>query len=169
MFKHILVPIDGSTYAQHALPTAIEVAQKFRSDVLVLHVSEHDRSLAAAYSPEIAVAYSVETPTEATQRVADAVKVIRDAGIAAKGELRDAAIGHVAKVIVNTATNNDIDLIVMGSRGLSDLQGLLLGSVTHKVIQLADIPVLVDRARAIKERSPVAASPIRGPVLRVAE
>jgi Universal stress protein family len=39
---------------------------------------------------------------------------------------------------------------VMGSRGLSDVQGLLLGSVTHKVIQMANIPVLVDRAAAVK-------------------
>ena len=47
MFKHILVAIDRSTYSQKALPTAIEVAQKFDGDVFVLHVSEHDRGRAA--------------------------------------------------------------------------------------------------------------------------
>ncbi len=145
MFKHILVAIDGSTYSQQALPTAIEVAKKFGSDVLVLHVSEHDRGRA--------VAYSLESPADATRFVGEAVKLVRDAGITGKGELRDMAAGHVAKAIVETATTNNIDLIVMGSRGLSDVQGLLLGSVTHKVIQLAEIPVLVDRARAIKELS----------------
>lgn len=169
MFKRILVPIDGSTYAKRAIPIAIEVSQKFRSDVLVLHVSEHDSNLAAAYSPETAVALSSMTPTEASELVADAVKAIRDARIYVKGEVRDAAIGQVAKVIVETATDNNIDLIVMGSRGLSDLQGLLLGSVTHKVIQLANIPVLVDSTRAIGERSTVAAVPTYSPVLRVAE
>ena len=132
MFKHILVAVDGSTYSQQALPTAIEVARKFGSDVFVLHVSEHDRGRA--------VAYSLETPADATRLVGDAVKAIRDAGITAKGELRDMAAGHVAKAIVETATANNIDLIVMGSRGLSDVQGLLLGSVTHKVIQMANIP-----------------------------
>lgn len=70
MFKRILVPIDGSTYAQQAIPIAIEVAQKFQGDVLVLHVSEHDSNLAAAYSPETAAAYSAETSTEALQLVA---------------------------------------------------------------------------------------------------
>jgi nucleotide-binding universal stress UspA family protein len=143
MFKHILVALDGSTYSQQSLPTAIEVAQKFNSDVTVLHVSEHDRGRA--------VAYSLETPAAATQLVADAVKFIRDAGITAKGELRDLAAGHVARGIVETAIDNKIDLIVMGSRGLSDIEGLLLGSVTHKVIQLANIPVLVDRARVRQE------------------
>lgn len=146
MFKQILVAIDGSIYSQQALPTAIEVARKFGSDVYVLHVSEHDRGRAAVFS--------VETPAEATRMVGDAVKTVRDAGINAKGELRDAAAGHVAKAIVETASDRGIDLIVMGSRGLSDVQGLFLGSVTHKVMQLADVPVLVDRGPArVKEAS----------------
>jgi nucleotide-binding universal stress UspA family protein len=150
MFKHILVAVDGSTYSQQALPTAIEVAKKFGSDVFVLHVSEHDRGRA--------VAYSLETPADATRLVGHAVKVIRDAGITAKGELRDMAAGHVAKAIIETATANHIDLIVMGSRGLSDVQGLLLGSVTHTVVQMANIPVLVDRTIGVKEFSTEAAT-----------
>jgi nucleotide-binding universal stress UspA family protein len=148
MFKHILVAIDGSTYSQRALPTAIGVAKKFGSDILVLHVSEHDRGRA--------VVYSLETPADATRLVGEAVKVIRDAGIIAKGELRDMAAGHVAKAIIETATANDIDLIVMGSRGLSDVQGLLLGSVTHKVMQMSNISVLVGREPAIKAVAAVA-------------
>lgn len=97
MFKRILVPIDGSTYARRAIPIAIDVAQKFQGDVLVLHVNEHDTNLAAAYSPETAVALSSETPAEATELVDDALKPIRRAGIYAKGEVRDAAVGQVAK------------------------------------------------------------------------
>jgi len=138
MFKHVLVALDGSEYSQTALPTAIEVTRKFGADLFVLHVAEHDRGRA--------VVYSEETPAEATQFVGKAVKVARDAGIAAKGELRDVAAGHVAKAIVETAEANDIDLIVMGSRGLSDIEGLLLGSVTHKVMQLAYVSVLVARS-----------------------
>jgi nucleotide-binding universal stress UspA family protein len=149
MFKHILVAIDGSAYSQQAIPTAIEVARKFGSEVLVLHVSEHDRGRA--------VVYSLESPADATRLVGDAVRVIRETGITARGELRDVAAGHVAKAIVETATANHVDLIVMGSRGLSDVQGLLLGSVTHKVIQIANIPVLVERTRGVKELSAVAA------------
>jgi nucleotide-binding universal stress UspA family protein len=138
MFKHVLVALDGSEYSQTALPTAIEVTRKFGADLFVLHVAEHDRGRS--------VVYSEETPAEATQFVGKAVKVARDAGVAAKGELRDVGAGHVAKAIVETAQANDIDLIVMGSRGLSDIQGLLLGSVTHKVMQLAHVSVLVARA-----------------------
>lgn len=137
MFKHVLVALDGSAYSEVALPTAIEVTKKFGGDLFVLHVAEHDRGRA--------VVYTLETPAEATQMVATAVKRARDAGVATKGELRDVGAGHVARAIVETATANDIDLIVLGSRGLSDVQGLLLGSVTHKVIQLAHVAVLVTR------------------------
>jgi nucleotide-binding universal stress UspA family protein len=137
MFKHVLVALDESAYSQAALPTAIEVAKKFGADLFVVHVAEHDRGRAAAYS--------IESPAEATKLVADAVKTARESGIAAKGEVFDVAAGHVAKAIIETAGANEVDLIVMGSRGLSDVQGLLLGSVTHKVIQLAQVAVLVAR------------------------
>ncbi len=147
MFKHVLVAIDGSTYSQFALPAAIEVACKFDSELLVLHVTEHDRGRA--------VVYTLETPAEATTMVGNAVKIARDAGVIARGQVRDAATCHVAKAIVATALTDGIDLIVMGSRGLSNVQGLMLGSVTHKVMQTADIPVLVVRAPAQK---PLAAS-----------
>jgi nucleotide-binding universal stress UspA family protein len=150
MFKHILVAIDGSLYSQQALPTAIGFAQKFESDVFVLHVREHDRGRATVYS--------TETPAEATRLVADAVKAVRDAGIGAKGQLIDVAVGHVAKAIVEAAAADDIDLIVMGSRGLGDIGGLFLGSVTHRVMQQTDVPVLVVRGDAKKELATASAA-----------
>jgi nucleotide-binding universal stress UspA family protein len=149
MFKHILVAIDGSPYSERALPTAITFAQKFESDVFVLHVREHDRGRATVYS--------TESPAEATRMVADAAKLVRDAGIGAKGQLVDVAAGHVARAILETAAANDIELIVMGSRGLGDIGGLFLGSVTHKVMQQTDVPVLVVRSAAKKELATVGA------------
>jgi nucleotide-binding universal stress UspA family protein len=137
MFKKIMVAIDGSTYSQMSLPAAIEVAKKFDSEIFVLHASEHDRGRATMYS--------LETPADATILVAEAVKTARDAGVTARGEVKHVAAGHVAKAIVETAEANGVDLIVMGSRGLSDIQGLMLGSVTHKVMQIAAVPVLVVR------------------------
>lgn len=142
MFKHILVAIDGSSYTKQALPAAAEIAKKFDSEILVVHVSEHDRGRAAVYT--------LETPAGATAMVADAVKKLGDAGMNAKGKLVDVAAGHVAKAIVETAEANGSDLIVMGSRGLSDVQGMMLGSVTHKVMQTAVIPVLVVRNSTAK-------------------
>src|ERR1700693_664053 len=89
MCKHVLVALDQSAYSQTALPTAIEAAKKFGADLFVLHMSEHDRGRAAVFS--------MESPAEATKLVVDAVKIAREAGIAAKGEGVDAAAGHVAQ------------------------------------------------------------------------
>jgi nucleotide-binding universal stress UspA family protein len=135
MFKHVLVAIDGSPHSQLVLPAAIELARKFDSDVRVVHVSEHDRGRA--------VAFTLESPASASMLVADAVRTVRQSGIEAIGQLCEVAAGHVAKAIVEEAEANGIDLIVMGSRGLSDVQGLLLGSVTHQVMKSSTAPVLV--------------------------
>jgi nucleotide-binding universal stress UspA family protein len=137
MFKHILVALDASECSERALPTAIEIARKFDADLFVLHVAEHDRGRAAAYS--------IESPAEATRLVGDAVDTARKSGVSAKGELVDKAAGHVPQAIQEAAAARDIDLIVMGSRGLSDGLGFLVGSVTHKVMQKVGIPVLVTR------------------------
>ncbi len=137
MFSQILVAIDGSDYSRQTIPMTIELARKFQSQVFVLHVAEHDRGRASVYS--------LESPAEATRLVADAVKAMHDAGISARGEVHDVGAGHVAKDIVDSAAAERSEMIVMGSRGLSDVQGLLLGSVTHKVMQLSQVPVLVAR------------------------
>jgi nucleotide-binding universal stress UspA family protein len=105
--------------------------------------------------------YSTETPAEATRLVADAVKAFTDQGVPASGEVHDVAAGHIAKNIVDTAALFRSELIVMGSRGLSDVQGILLGSVTHKVMQLAQTAVLVAKGPLpveVKEPEPEAAA-----------
>jgi nucleotide-binding universal stress UspA family protein len=137
MFNRILVAIDASEYSRRVVPTAMEMAKRFHSEVVVLHAAEHDHGRSVAYLAESAAA--------ATRLVGDAVEEMHHGGVVATGVLHDAAAGHVAKDIVETAADLQADLIVMGSRGLSDVQGILLGSVTHKVIQLAPIAVLVAR------------------------
>lgn len=140
MFKKILVAIDSSEYSNQILPVALEVAKRFGSEAFVLHVTEHEHSRAAGYP--------TETAADVNRLVADAVRVLRDGGVTARGEVHDAGAGHIARNIVETADSEGVDLIVMGSRGLSDVQGLFLGSVTHKVMQLTHLAVLVARGGA---------------------
>lgn len=156
MFKHVLVAVDGSHYSVQALPAAIEVAGKFGADLFVLHVSEHDRGRAAAFT--------LETPAEATRLVADAVAQARAAGVEAHGELVNKGAGHVAQAIQECAAAHDVDLIVMGSRGLSDAQGFFLGSVTHRVMQQVEIPVLVTRGGKPAKKQPAFAATAGGTV-----
>jgi nucleotide-binding universal stress UspA family protein len=137
MFNHILVAIDGSTHSHSTLNTTIEVAKKFQADVLIVHFIEHEVGRASVYPSE--------TLDVANKLVAGAVKTVKAAGITVNSQVNEVAHGHAAKAIVEIAREKGVNLIVMGSRGLSEIEGLLLGSVTHKVMQLADIPVLVDR------------------------
>jgi nucleotide-binding universal stress UspA family protein len=67
------------------------------------------------------------------------------AGIPTKVELDSAMAGHVARIIVEAAREYQVGVIVMGSHGRGDLTALLLGSVAHKVLHLADRPVLIAR------------------------
>ena len=152
MFKNILIPIDGSDCSRNALPTAIEVAKRFGANVYVLHVQEHDRGRAGAFP--------LVTKDEADQLVADAIGTVRTAGVDAKGEVCGGYTGRVPEGIVQVAKDQDCDLIVMGSRGLSDVAGAFLGSVTHGVIHLADAAVLVARSHHTPEVTKVGAKAI---------
>ena len=74
-------------------------------------------------------------------------KDLADAGIAAQPELArvQAGAGHIAKALLEAADKHDAGVIIMGSRGRTDLASLLLGSVAHKVLHLSHRPVLIAR------------------------
>ena len=72
-----------------------------------------------------------------------AAKMLTDAGVTAHTEVRETTFGKAAKEIIADAKLHDVGVIVMGSRGRGDATGLVLGSTAHKVIHLADRPVLV--------------------------
>jgi nucleotide-binding universal stress UspA family protein len=137
MIDKILLAIDGSDYSERAVPVAAEMARKFGSEILVFHV----RATAVGR----AVVYDLETPDEASALVDRITRWLKDEGVSARGEVVNTFHGREAREILETAKAEGFDLIVMGSRGLGDLAGLLLGSVTHKVLHLADRPVLVVR------------------------
>ena len=137
MFSKILLAIDGSQPAEKAVTTAIEVARQQPAAVVVFHAHEHQMIRGAEVE--------LETTEEAGKLVGSAVAKLKDAGIPAEGEVKPARFGHVAQAILDEANSDGYDLVVMGSRGLSDLKGLFLGSVTHKVIHLSPKPVLIVR------------------------
>jgi nucleotide-binding universal stress UspA family protein len=135
MLEKILLAVDGSQHARKAVPATIELARAGQGTVHVLHVRE------LAYAPAAVVGDSRE---EAAQLVAGVVTELKQAGVTAEGSARSAT-GGPAGAILEQARDLGAGMIVLGSRGLSPLSGLLLGSVAHKVIQLAPCPVLVIR------------------------
>ena len=138
MFERIVLAVDGSAYSERAAAAAMEIAERFQADVTVIHVQEIPTSWAYDIDPTLADGPGAEL----VDRV---VRELKDRGIAATGDERVPVTGTVAHEIIDEAGATGASLIVMGTRGLSDWQGLILGSVAHKVVHLAACPVLVVR------------------------
>ena len=142
MFKTMIVAVDGSDHARKAVDNAVDRAQKYGAKLVVLTVYKHVSGIegtqtlfhtakvgAAMPSPEAAL-------REWAREAADpAAPRARERGAAeVEGEVKR---GPPARTIVEFAEERGADAIVMGSRGLGDVSGLLLGSVSHKVCNLA--------------------------------
>jgi len=138
MYERVLAAVDHSEISQRVLAAAQDLALLSKGEVWVLHLLEREVIAQLGQVPS-------ETGTDAKSPVKDAVDALTKAGVTAHGEVRNTVFGHAAREIVEDAKEHDVGVIVMGSRGRGDLAGLVLGSTAHKVIHLADRPVLVVR------------------------
>jgi nucleotide-binding universal stress UspA family protein len=139
MYDRILVAVDHSKMSERALRAARDLALLSHGEVWVLHLRE--RELAAKTGALV----SDETSADARDEVSGAVELLAGAGVKAHGVARSTIFGYAARGIVDEARKQDADVIVMGTRGRGDLAGLVLGSTAHKVLHLADRPVLLVR------------------------
>jgi nucleotide-binding universal stress UspA family protein len=137
MFKTIALAVDGSDHAHKGIPIAAELAKLGGGKVLVLHVREHDRARGQVWE--------LETEEEAQAVVKRALDELKKAGATGEGDVIRALHGTVAQALIDSARDHKADTIVVGSRGLTDLAGMVLGSVAHKVIHLSHTPVVVAR------------------------
>jgi nucleotide-binding universal stress UspA family protein len=147
MFSKILVCSDGSDKAIAAAAVAAEIASKFGAQLILLTV--YDPSVIPAATIGIPggplqTAVSAGCYAETTQSGVekDTGKVFEEAGVnyTIRREL-----GHPVDRIIRTAQDEQVDLIVMGSRGLGGFERLLLGSVSEGVLRHSHSPVLVVR------------------------
>lgn len=137
MYGKILVAVDHSEISDRAVIAARDLAVLSNGEVWVLHLREREVAV------KTGVAMTAESADEANAAVSAAVEVLTQAGVKAHGDIRTTLFGYAAREIVDDAIEHDADLIVMGSRGRSDLVGFILGSTAHKVIHLTDRPVLI--------------------------
>lgn len=140
MFEKILLAVDGSDHALRAAQKAAELARCMKSKELRIVVS-YDPIPMYLGEPNMQIAI--------INRKGEAEKIIEEAA-GEVGDLpcevhKDLIEGDAAGNIIEIARNNNSDLIVMGSRGLGRLAGLLLGSTSQKVLSHAPCPVLIVR------------------------
>ncbi len=159
MFR-MLLAADGSNFAMEAADMAGELCRKIGSDaqITVLNVIEPPPMPLVAGPMEVGVPLSWPQPEEqarAAQRILDATQE----RLRAKGQtgVTRIAKGKAADVLCDIASKENFDLIVLGCRGMGHLTGMLLGSVSDKVLHRATVPVLiVRRPPATTKGSPAA-------------
>ena len=135
-FERILLATDGTTWSEAAVDATIELARFTGTVVRVAHIC------------------TVETGGEAETLVAGTVERLVAAGVMADKEVFRAQAGHVAAAISKVAHEFKADLVVLGSRGLSDWRSLFQHSVSHQVLAALDCPVLVVRTRPAGDLAP---------------
>ncbi len=145
MFERILVPVDGSEHSLSALDFAVEMQKKFGSELLLLCVFRHHSPLDAS----MYMAKPADSPENLDEAMREHAKGVIELAKKHASELGASnprgfiKSGAPARTIINFADDKKASLIVLGSRGLGDVEGFLLGSVSHKVTSLARCPVMV--------------------------
>jgi nucleotide-binding universal stress UspA family protein len=147
MIKRILVAVDGSEHALNAAAVAADLAMRFGADLTVLHVMPHSGTSIVPSGLEeyerienIFISEKGVFEAAAKSIVERAARRALEEGHIKVDEMIE--VGPPAETIAEVANRLEADMVVLGSRGLSDLQGLLLGSVSHKVGYLAHCTVL---------------------------
>ena len=140
MYRHILIPTDGSELSEHGVAQGLALAKSLGAKVSVIFVVEPFSKMSGQLRDAVAkyAALRKEQATSALDRAANAAK---EAGVSC--EPIQVENGQPHQAIIAAAENKGCDLIVMSSHGRSGLSMLLIGSVTNKVLAQAKTPVLI--------------------------
>jgi nucleotide-binding universal stress UspA family protein len=148
MFKHILLPTDGSKLSDRAVQRGIELAAEIGAGVTAMHVIPEfrmmaDESFVLPNTAELKARYEKESKARGSRMLDKIADRARAAGVKCECVI---VLGHAAyELIIETAKKRKCDLIVMASHGRRGVSALLLGSETAKVLTHSKIPVLVVR------------------------
>lgn len=141
MFKHILLPLDGSSLAERVLPHALSLSKAFNAKLTLLRV---------VYQVDHKTQLSSVNPIDWQMRVSEAegyIDSVQDR-LTQKGVKTDGYVleGRPAQQIINFAKNKDVDLIILSSHGNSGISGWNINSTVQKVLLRAYMPVMIVRA-----------------------
>ena len=138
-FKKILVPVDGSDHSMRAAEYALELAKLIDAEIFLLHCRKTLPAVLGEPYYQKAVDDLMEKSNELIEPYRD---LFQEAGIQFTYRILE---GRPTNIIPEVAEIEECDMIIMGSRGHTNLEGLFLGSVTHRVLHIAPCPVLVVR------------------------
>ena len=145
MFKNILVAVDGSTASTHALESAIQISDKFGAGLHLLHVV---REMQLPLNPGLMEKYEEVQRQRHDLLRSSGEEILNQAKRMAQSKgidsvESDIGSGDPATAIAGYADNKQIDLIVIGNRGLGQVHSMLMGSVSRKVSNIAKAACLI--------------------------
>ncbi|HIH61730.1 MAG TPA: universal stress protein [Methanobacteriales archaeon] len=141
MYKKILLPTDGSEYANKAAEHAIWIAKESGAEIVALTVMETSTFIGLP-ADDLIIRIKEILEEEASNSLDKIKKLVEESGHDIKLTLKTDE-GSPADSILNTIEEEGVDLVVMGTSGKHGLDRFLLGSVTEKVVRSAKCPVLV--------------------------
>lgn len=139
MITKILVPVDFSDHASKALDYAIELAKKFGASVQLLHSYPINVGGISPYGMVLPESFDRDIRAAASKQLDEWAVRVRDAGIEVETTVTPQ---FPSEAISRHAEESGVDLIVMGTRGLTGLKHVLLGSVAERTLRIAPCPVL---------------------------
>jgi nucleotide-binding universal stress UspA family protein len=137
--QKILLPVDGSAHSHSAARYAVDMARMVSAEIILLHCH---RSFPSVLGEPYLQQVITDTHDRVAKMLAPFQQILSEGGVSFSDRIME---GPAGPKIVTVADVEDCDLIVMGSKGKGNLEGLLLGSVTHRVLNAAPCPVLVVR------------------------
>jgi nucleotide-binding universal stress UspA family protein len=141
MYRHILIPTDGSELAEHGVAHGLGLAKSLGARVSVIFVVEPITEMTMSEFLEAVVRIAEQRKKQATSVLVRAANAAKEASVSC--ETIQVENGQPHQAIIAAAEDKGCDLIVMSSHGRSGLSMLLIGSVTNKVLAHAKTPVLV--------------------------
>jgi nucleotide-binding universal stress UspA family protein len=141
-FQKILVPYDGSSFSNRAFKLALDLAQKYDSKITIVScINTFSSGWFGKSGFEQIVVKKLRG--KIMKEIQDLEKIAKKKNVPIKGRIFETP--SITKTLLTFVKSNNIDLIVIGSKGQSGIKDLFLGSISHGVVQRAQCPVWVVR------------------------
>jgi len=141
MFSKIMVPVDGSEHSKKALDYAIKLGKMFSSEIVLIHVVQQPIFPFSEMTTSTFIDKVIEGLMENARRIINAAKdTVKREGLRVVDIIK---VGQPAEVIISEAEKLNVNLIVIGSKGVSKVKRFLLGSISDAVVHHAKCPVLI--------------------------
>jgi len=138
-FKEILVPVDFSDHSTAAQETAVEIAKTFSAKIWLLHCYQLHPGGVSPYGIAAPASYHDDVRDAVMRRIRECQEKVEAEGVSAEASVSSE---FPPQAIVEMAKDISADLIVMGTRGLTGVKHVMLGSVAERTLRIAPCPVL---------------------------